>query len=190
MRPEPCPDCGAEIALSPRELERGRARCGRCALDVVLVRESHGAGPGRSGSFLTLRAPALQPVARLVVERNHARLAISLAPASRIAMATGGLGLGVAVTGAAMAGVVPMVAAAVGFVGLVASGFVLASRERSRWSVLVEPAAIEVNGARRGAPPRAAELDLDPGGELSEAELRWVRAVVDARLAGDRDARA
>jgi hypothetical protein len=178
------------VELSARALERGRARCPRCALDVALVREEHGDGPGRTGSFLTLRAPALAPSARLVVERNHARLSLSLAPASRIALATGGLGAGVAVTAAGAAGIVPLALAGVAFLGLVAFGFTLAARERSALHILVEPTAIDLNGGRRPAPATTAGLDLDPGGHLSEAELRWLRAVIDARLAGDRDARA
>jgi hypothetical protein len=190
VRPEPCPDCGVAIALTPRALERKRARCPQCALDVRLVRQEHGDGPARTSAYLALEAPALRPAARLRVERNHARLSIELAPEERIPLATGGFVAGLAMIAAGVAGVVPMVAAAVTFVALIAVGFVLAAQERSRLQILVEPTAIEIAGVRRALPTTCADLDLDPGGDITEVELRWVRDVVDARLAGDRDALA
>jgi len=183
VRPERCPDCSGEIPIGARQLERKRARCPYCALDVQLLREQHGEGPGRESTYLSLRAPELKPSARLLVERNHARLAIREAPASRVQAAMYGLAVALGVLVVALFDVIPLLAAAVPFLGILAFGFAIASRERSRLQIVVDAGGVWVNGRR------ADPAQLDPGGELTEPELRWARDVVTARLAGDGDAR-
>jgi len=185
VRNEPCPDCGAAIGIADLQLERKRARCSACALDVRLEIQDVGDGPGRVSSFLALRAPALVPSRRLRVVRGRHRLAIELAPDTRIATAATGLVLAVLLVVAGLLGWLPLVTAGVGFLGVLAAGFALAARETTQFRIVVENAAVRVNGSVLDG--EVAALEPPPDVELSGEERRWLRDVIAARVAGDRD---
>jgi hypothetical protein len=183
-RSEPCPDCGNALAITPARLKRGRARCPRCWLDVKLESTDVGDGPERTSAYLAVLAPALSPPAQLRVERDARQLAIFHRKETHIARAAGGLALGGATVLLAGIGAIPVLAAGLLFTTTLAGGFVLASREETRFALVVERGVVRINGT-------TVEPALDDDRlallTLSSREKRWLREVVAARVAGDLD---
>ena len=183
-RTEPCPDCGGPLAITPARQKRGRTRCRRCWLDLKLESTDVGDGPERTSAYLELLAPSLSPPARLKTERGASRLSITLAPDTNIGLAMGGLAIGAAVVLLAAFGALSTLTAALLFVPVLAGGFILASREQTRWALVVERGVVRINGARiDGA---IAGEHVEPLG-LAPREQQWLREVVAARVAGDLD---
>jgi hypothetical protein len=184
-RAEPCPDCGAGIAIDEGRLRRKRARCARCALDVQLDNRDVGEGAGRTSAYLEMTAPALLRPQRLRVERDARHLLVTLSPGTRITAAASGLAIAMLLVLAGVVGWLPLVVAGVGFLAVLALGFTVAAREQVRFQLVVERGVVRING--RGVEPALPDADLPEEAALSAHEVRWLRDVVAARVAGDLD---
>jgi hypothetical protein len=186
-REQRCPDCSSVIALGAFQMERKRARCAQCALDVRVVVRNVGEGPEREAEYVSLSAAALVPSTRLRLERDASRLTIARDPDATMTVAFVALVGGLLLVVLGVAGALPLIVGAIGFLALLAGGFVTASQPRGGFDVVVERGLIQCNGAVVSID---SLMSAARNAELAAGEVRWVTQVVSDRVEGDRDLRA
>ena len=189
MRSEPCPGCGATLTLSPQHLERGHIRCERCFADVQLEQGTTGEGPTRTATHLVVRAPSAPARHEWSIARTRDALTIQRRfPATTLVVfgllfqLAGLLAMAIAAALTEHAFLVYLAIAALGTALITLNGMLTKLR------IVVDHDGVTVNGRRLDLAADGTLPDPLPIRRLAPTDARWIRALIDARLAGDRDA--